>query len=227
VLSFCAAKLNINRGSAYVRFSFNHSIVFLLLVSLGGCGIFEESAPQASKVRVAPGTEKVTDDWHCIADQKGLWDCFQTPPVKAAESVPASAPAETLVEPASAPPVSARSVEASEPETSGLEGTAANQETRESYLQSNHDWQKLSAAAFVLQVAAHTSQANAETALTGLDAPGAEIVKTWSEKGDVFVIITGSYPDRSAAETSAEAFTARNPGTSYWIRSTSNFLKAL
>lgn len=212
-----------------MRFSFSHSIVLLLMLSLGGCGIFEESFPQASKVRIEPGTQKVTDDWNCIADEKGLWDCFQSSADEATESLPAATQAESVTEPdAAADPVRAEAVEeASVPVLSETEGAASNEETQESYLQSNHDWQKLSSQAFVLQVAAHTSQANAETALTGLDAPGAEIVKTWSEKGDVFVIIAGSYPDRSAAETSAEAFAARNSGASYWIRSTSNLLKAL
>ncbi len=202
-----------------------------LLLPLGGCGIFDEKVPEASRERVAPGTEKVTDDWSCIADQKGRWDCFQSPLANATTSTPAPTGGEEIVEPNSAASAGAQELEEVS-EDSEIEGAEPgddlrDQQTNESYIQSNQDWQKLSAKAFVLQVAAHTSRSNAETALTGLDAPGAEIVKTWSEKGDVFAIIAGSYPDRSEAEAAAEAFTERNQGTSYWIRSTAHLLKAL
>ena len=214
-----------------MRYPFYRSITFFMLVSLGGCGIFDDKISKADKSRVKPGTEKVTDDWSCVADQKGRWDCFQSPGINSGPSEPASAPSEpaaAVVEPITIAPSPAgeagESLAVGDAEAVGADG---NPVAKEAYIKSNRDWQKLSSAAFVLQVAAHTSLASAENALTGMNAPGAEIVKTWSEQGDVFVIIAGRYPDRAAAEVAAEEFTTRNPDASYWIRSSAHLLKAL
>jgi len=201
----------------------------VLSALLTGCGIFDEVSPGAEKTLIRPGTEKVTDDWNCIVDQKSRWDCFQLsggeePEAKsmttATEAVSKTAPSPTVGTPVGTPSIAkSRGVEPGD----ALNGEPAS----EAYLQSNRDWQKLSAQAFVLQVAAHSTRAKAEAALTGFDAPGAQVIKTWSEKGDVFVVIAGSYPDRSSAEAAAEAFSERNAGVNYWIRSTAHFLKSL
>lgn len=211
-----------------MRFSFNRSVIFFVLVSLGGCGIFSDKAEEAASSRVEPGTEKVTDDWNCVADQKGLWDCFQSPAANSTQSTPAAASGESTTAPVTNAPLPAEDVgaalDADQTESARVD---RNGETNEALIKSNHDWQKLSSAAFVLQVASHTSRASAEAALTGLNSPDAEVVKTWSEEGDLFVIIAGSYPDRATAEIAAEEFTARNEGASYWIRSSAHLLKAL
>ncbi|MFK8048938.1 MAG: SPOR domain-containing protein [Halioglobus sp.] len=195
--------------------------MIFVLVSLAGCGIFNDEIQDAASSRVEPGTEKVTDDWNCVADQKGLWDCFQSSEVERGQDrAPATAKEPDPI-PASDVPIAA-DIRDAQPANIG-----GGQQTNEALIKSNHDWQKLSSAAFVLQVASHTSRASAEAALTGLNAPGAQVVKTWSEEGDLFVIIAGSYPDRAAAEAAAEEYTARNQGASYWIRSSAHLLKAL
>ena len=94
-------------------------------------------------------------------------------------------------------------------------------------LQNSDDWQQIPADGYVLQLAAHRSLANAETALAVFDAPGAEIVKTRGSKGDLYVILAGNYPDRAAAKAAAEAFRERNEGADYWIRDAADFLGAL
>lgn len=192
-------------------------MVLSVLLPLGGCGIFDEKGPEAFYESVAPGTEKVTDDWHCIADEKSRWDCFQSASDEAANTMPVS----------TAPEPVKQLEEVLEVESAEVGDDLGDEQTDESTVKSNQAWQKLSAQAFVLQIAAHTSRANAEAALIALDAPGAEIIKTWSDAGDVFVIIAGSYADKAEAEAAAEAFSGRNEGGDYWIRSTSHLLKAL
>jgi hypothetical protein len=81
--------------------------------------------------------------------------------------------------------------------------------------------------AYVLQLAAHHSLASAQTALTALDAPGAEIIKTRADSGEFFfVIIAGAYNSHSEALTAAADFQARNAGLDYWIRDAKGLVRA-
>ena len=203
-----------------------------LALSLTACGVFGDKFGTDDDSSTVSGTEEVTDDWSCESNNSGEWDCYQANPdedalrgseVDSVQGEPAAASQNNeanLVSRGSILPVEEATVAA------GVSAGSVSAD-QAAYLQENYDWQQLSADAYVLQLASHTSRENAQLALTGLDAPGADIVKTWSEDGDRFVIIAGSYPDMTAAEAAANAYLARNAGATYWIRSTANFLKAL
>lgn len=203
-----------------------------LVLSLTACGMFDDKFGGGNDSPTENGREEVTDDWSCQSNDSGEWDCYQASSDESASAgsksdrVPVeSAAAAQSVETGSAPAESTPAVE--EAAVAMAVSAGAGQGNEAAYLQDNYDWQQLSSDAYVLQLAAHTSRENAQRALTTLDAPGAKIVKTWSDDGDVFVIIAGSYPDKYAAEAAAIAYSKRNADASYWIRSTANFLKAL
>lgn len=203
-----------------------------LALSLTACGVFGDRFGTGDESSTVNGTEEVTDDWSCESNSSGEWDCYQANPdedpprgseldsVKGEPAASLQSNDADLDSTDSVPPVEEAMVAAGV----SVESASADQAA---YLQENYDWQQLSSDAYVLQLASHTSRENAQVALTALDAPDADIVKTWSEDGDRFVIIAGSYPDRKAADAAASAYLTRNAGATYWIRSTSNFLKAL
>ena len=203
-----------------------------LVLSLTACGMFSEGFGAGNESPAVNGREEVTDDWSCESNDSGEWDCYQENRDKEASTssevdttVGDSAAVAHSSETDSAPADVAPMVEEAPAATEISADPGQGNET--AYLQDNYDWQQLSSDAYVLQLAAHTSRENAQLALTALDAPGAKIVKTWSDDGDMFVIIAGSYPDMSTAEAAATAYSKRNAGATYWIRSTANFLKAL
>jgi septal ring-binding cell division protein DamX len=203
-----------------------------LMLSLTACGVFGEKFGTGNDSSAVSGSEEVTDDWSCESNNSGEWDCYQGSPDENSRGA-------SVVDSAQDKPgASAQnkdpnmgSTDAVLPleEAAAATGVSVDSSTADqaAYVQENYDWQQLSSDAYVLQLASHTTLENAQRALTALDAPGADVVKTWSENGDRFVIIAGSYPNMTAAEAAANAYLTRNVDASYWIRSTANFLKAL
>ncbi|MEH6567847.1 MAG: SPOR domain-containing protein [Halioglobus sp.] len=204
----------------------------VFVLSLTACGMFSEKFGADNDSPTENGREEVTDDWSCESNDSGEWDCYQASPDEDASARSEEAP--TLVEPAGVVATSAMDSKPTVVAPTVEEATVAagvsiepSQGDEAAYLQDNYDWQQLSSDAYVLQLAAHTSRENAQLALTTLDAPDAKIVKTWSDDGDVYVIIAGSYPDKPTAEAAANVYLESNADATYWIRSTANFLKAI
>ena len=71
---------------------------------------------------------------------------------------------------------------------------------------------------YILQLAAHRFLVNAQRALRSFDAPDADIVKTTTTEGDMFLVVSGSYSDRTVAGSAAKTFSTNNPGANYWVR---------
>ena len=181
--------------------------VLLMSTALGGCGnLIDDSRAEKVVQTEKPGTSLEIDAWSCVVDEGGLWDCNELNPappyVPALPYVPPyQAKSESVPEPASEP----EPIPESEPESDPVVEVSTN--------------------AFVLQLAAHSTLEKATTALSKLDDPNAKIVKTQGTKGELFLIIAGSYPDRSAAKAAAAAFQTRNYGADYWIRDASGVVE--
>jgi hypothetical protein len=202
-----------------------------LVLSLTACGLFGGKFGSGQDSPAENGRQDVTDDWSCESDASGEWDCYQADPdpdASTGSEVDAGAGESPVAgQPHTEEGTAVNAVVTDPAVQLEVAGTASTTADQAAYLQDNYDWQQLSSDAYVLQLAAHTNRENAQLAIAGLDAPGAEIVKTWSDDGDVFVIIAGSYRDKPSAEAAAIIYSNRNEGATYWIRSTSNFLKAL
>jgi cell division septation protein DedD len=200
-------KIELSRVSVGVR---AYTLAVLLVtVALGGCGnLIDDSRAQKVVPTEKPGTSLEVDDWSCVVDERGLWDCNELNPEPAyvptlPDVPPYKAKSESLTEPASEPePIP-------EPEPESESDPVVETSTN----------------AFVLQLAAHRTLEKATTALSQLDDPNAKIVKTQGTKGALFLIIAGSYPDRSAAKAAAAAFQTRNYGADYWIRDASGVVE--
>lgn len=200
---------------------------FGISVLLSACGMLGDTFDGSDDSSSATETEQVTDGWSCESTDSGEWDCYQddTDKDNTNDSRSSSRSGAGDVQQDSA------SVDSTPPKKRAALANVATDdlenEDQAAYLQRNYDWQELSSAAYVLQLASHTSREKAAVALSELDVPDAEIVKTWSDEGDRFVVIVGRYADRAAAEQAAKAYLKGNNGATYWIRSTSNLLKAL
>ena len=192
-------KIELSRVSAGVR---AYTLpVLLVTAALGGCGnLIDDSRAQKVVPTEKPGTSLEVDDWSCVVDEGGLWDCNELNPE------PAYVPTLPYV-----PPYQAKSESVPEPEPEPIPEPESVVEA--------------STNAFVLQLAAHSTLEKATTALSKLDDPNAKIVKTQGTKGELFLIIAGSYPDRSAAKAAAAAFQTRNYGADYWIRDASGVVE--
>jgi septal ring-binding cell division protein DamX len=202
----------------------------------GACSLIDDAPASEQDYKVPAGTVRESGDWSCVANEQGAWECQESKPepayvptlpeydknsgelaarsVAAVESAPEQAPASAPEpEPAPAPEP--------EPKPTLIASAAATVAP-----QSNDDAQISPADAYVLQLAAHNSLKNAQDALTVLDAPGAEIVKTRGEGGEFFVIVAGSYASHSEAVIAAADFQTRNAGLDYWIREAQGFREA-
>ena len=203
-------------------------LLILSVCALGACGLIDEGSGTEGLSQAAPGTVKITDDWSCVADDNGTWDCTELNPEPA--YVPTLPPvpdydAESEAVAEEDAEVALGSQATAEPEPAGEVAAAVVVSSPDP--QGGHDWQQISADGFVLQLAAHRSYSSAELTLASLDAPGAEVVQTRGSRGDLFVIIAGSYANRSAAKAAATVFQDRNSGADYWIRDAADFLQAL
>lgn len=49
--------------------------VALSLVFLTGCSLFDDGPGTIEAPKAAPGSVVVSDDWSCVADGNGMWDC--------------------------------------------------------------------------------------------------------------------------------------------------------
>ena len=49
--------------------------VALSVLFLTACSLFDDGPGVIETPRAAPGTVSVSDDWSCVADENGMWDC--------------------------------------------------------------------------------------------------------------------------------------------------------
>ena len=68
-----------------------HHVAFLLAAaSLGACSLIDDGPGRVESPGPTPGTVMVTDDWSCIANESGAWDCTEPEPESEPESEPDS-----------------------------------------------------------------------------------------------------------------------------------------
>ncbi len=206
---------------------YRHFTFLVAAAALGACGLVDDGPGGIEAPRPSPGAIMVTDDWTCIADDNGAWDCTELDPEPAyVPTLPEVPKYQQDTQIVAISGTTAAILPEPEPEPEP-EPKAALGEEQLSPSGSAVDWAEIPADGYVLQLAAHRSRANAERALSLLDAPVAEIVRTLAGGADLFIILAGNYPDLTTAKTAALEFQARNGGADFWVRSAADFLDAL
>lgn len=187
-----------------------HIIILLMALVVSGCGSVDKRTPTYQHERPSPGEERYSDHWHCVAGQDRFWSCRArrqqiAPAAAVSESPPIPEPAPatdaTSIEPAkdATPPPAVTVIEP--PYAPGPEG-------------------------FAVQLGAYSSREAAVAFLESLEGVQGEVVRTAGTRGELYVVLAGTYPDSESARAAAAELLNANPGLDYWLRQVAELQRA-